>query len=128
MSQENVGIVREVWNAYSRGDLDRIGELSDPYVVMITVEDGPMYGFAAVRKNYERWNEAWGEHETTVEEVIGNRDRVFVMARFRGRGRTSGVEVESRLYEVYTMRNGMILRVDEFSDRAEALEAAGLRE
>jgi ketosteroid isomerase-like protein len=48
MSQENVGIVREVWNAYSRGDLDRIGELSDPYVVMITVEDGPMYGFAAV--------------------------------------------------------------------------------
>ena len=27
MSQENVEIVREVWNAYSRGDLDRIGEL-----------------------------------------------------------------------------------------------------
>ena len=41
---------------------------------------------------------------------------------------TSGVRVEQRLYEVYTLRTGRILRVDEFSDRAEALEAVGLRE
>ena len=128
MPQENVEVVREVWNAYSRADFDRIGEFSDPHVVMITVEDGPLYGFAAVRENYERWKEAWEGFETTAEEVIGNGDRVFVMGRFRGRGRASGVEVESRLYEVYTMRNGKILRVDEFSDRAEALEAVGLRE
>jgi ketosteroid isomerase-like protein len=44
MSQENVEVVREIWDAYSRGDFDRIREHSDPAVVMITVEEGPLYG------------------------------------------------------------------------------------
>ena len=128
MSQENVEVVREVWDAYSRGDFDRIMEFSDPHVVMITLEEGAVYGSNAVRENYRRWKETWAEAETTVEEVIGAGDRVFVMARFRGRGQASAIEVEARLYEVYTMRDGTILRVDEFHEREQALEAAGLRE
>jgi ketosteroid isomerase-like protein len=129
MSQENVEIVRELWDAYSRGDFDRVIGLSDPYVVLVSLEEGPLYGPDAVRANYARWREAWEEEpDTTVEEVIGNGDHVFVIACFQGRGRGSGVRVKQRLYEVYTLRNGRILRVDEFSDRAEALEAVGLRE
>jgi len=129
MSQENVEIVRELWEAYSRGDIDRVIALSDPYVVLVTLEEGPLYGPDAVRANYARWMEAWREEpETTVEEVIGNGDHVVVIACFRGRGRGSGVRVAERLYEVYTLRNGRVLRVDEFSDRDQALEAAGLRE
>ena len=64
-------VVREVWDAYARGDLDDIMQFSDPHVVMITLEDGALYGFDAVRKNYERWQEAWSDAETTVEEVTG---------------------------------------------------------
>ena len=128
MSQENVEVVREIWDAYSRGDFDHIRALSDPNVVMITVEEGPLYGIEAVRKNHERWKEAWEEPDTTVEEVIGAGDHVFVMARFRARGRASGVEVEARLFEVYTMRNRKVVRVEEFSEREEPLEAAGLSE
>ena len=129
MSQENVEVVRELWEAYSRGDIDRVIALSDPYVVLVTLEEGPLYGPEAVRANYARWMEAWREEpETTVEEVIGNGDHVVVIACFRGRGRGSGVRIAERLYEVYTLRNGKVLRVDEFSDRDQALEAAGLRE
>ena len=51
-----------------------------------------------------------------------------MIAYFQARGRSSGVRVEERLYEVYTLRNGRILRFDEFSDRDAALEALGLRE
>jgi ketosteroid isomerase-like protein len=129
MSQENVEVVRELWDAYSRGDIDRVIALSDPYVVLVTLEEGPLYGPDAIRANYARWMEAWEEEpETTVDEVIGTGDHVLVIACFQGRGRGSGVRVEQRLYEVYTLRNGSILRVDEFSDRATALEAVGLRE
>jgi ketosteroid isomerase-like protein len=129
MSRENVEIVRELWEAYSRGDIERVIALSDPYVVLVTLEEGPLYGPDAVRANYARWMEAWREEpETTVEEVIGNGDHVVVIACFRGRGRGSGVRVAERLYEVYTLRNGRVLRVDEFSDRDQALEAVGLSE
>jgi ketosteroid isomerase-like protein len=128
MSEENVEVVREIWDAYSRGDFDQIRAHSDPAVEMITVEEGPLYGIEAVRKNHERWWEAWENSETAVEEVIGVGDRVFVMARFRGRGRASGAEVEGRHFEVYTVRDRKVIRVEEFSERGEALEAAGLRE
>jgi hypothetical protein len=50
------------------------------------------------------------------------------MARFRGRGRASGAEVEGRHFEVYTVRDRKVIRVEEFSERGEALEAAGLSE
>jgi ketosteroid isomerase-like protein len=128
MSQENVEVVREIWDAYSRGDFDQIQAHSDPAVVMITLEDGALYGIEAVRKNHERWWETWESSETAVEEVIGVGDRVFVMARFRGRGRASGAEVQGRHFEVYTVRDRKVIRVEEFSERGEALEAAGLRE
>jgi ketosteroid isomerase-like protein len=128
MSQKNVEVVRELWDAYSRGDFDQVLALSDPYVVMVSLEEGALYGPDAIRKNYERWREAWEKPETVVEEVIDTGDQVVVIARFHGRGRASGVTVEQRLYEVYTLRNGKILRVDEFSERAEALAAAGLSE
>ena len=59
MSQENVEVVREVWDAYSRGDYDRIAGFHDPHIVVITLEDGVLYGNDAVLANYKRWNEAW---------------------------------------------------------------------
>ena len=87
-----------------------------------------MYGNDDVLVNYARWNEAWEGTETTIEEVIGHGDRVFLAARFHARGRASGVEVGTRLYEVFTLRDGKVLRIDEYEHRADALEAAGLSE
>ena len=121
-------IVREAWDAYSRGDYDRIAGFHDPHIVVVTLEDGVVYGNDAVLVNYERWSEAWEWAETTLEEVIGHGDRVFLAARFQARGRGSGVEIDNRLYEVFTLRDGKVLRIDEYEHRAEALEAAGLSE
>jgi ketosteroid isomerase-like protein len=128
MSEENVKTVREIWDAYSRGDYDRVAGFHDPDIVVATLEDGVVYGNDAVLANYKRWNEAWEKAETTLEEVIGHRDRVFLAVRFRARGRASEVEVDTRWYEVWMLRDGKVLRIDEYDDRAEALEAAGLSE
>jgi ketosteroid isomerase-like protein len=68
------------------------------------------------------------ELETIAEEFIDGGDRVVVAIYFRGRGRRSGIEIDTRLYEIYFLREEKIVRVQEFTDRAEALEAAGLSE
>ena len=60
--------------------------------------------------------------------MIGHGDRVFLAVRFQGRGRASGIEIDTRLYEVFMLRDGKVLRIDEYEERAEALEAAGLSE
>jgi ketosteroid isomerase-like protein len=53
---------------------------------------------------------------------------VLVEAIEVARGLMSGAEVRSTNYELLTIRDGMIVRIREFYDEREALEAAGLRE
>jgi ketosteroid isomerase-like protein len=45
-----------------------------------------------------------------------------------GRGQGSGIEIDGRYFNVLTVRNGKIVRKVEFTQRSDALEAAGLRE
>jgi ketosteroid isomerase-like protein len=45
-----------------------------------------------------------------------------------GRGRGSGVEVRLPTFHVFTLRDGKVTRHRSYSDRTEALEAAGLQE
>ena len=81
-----------------------------------------------MRDDWERWSSAFEELRVTFEEIIDAGDQVVVVAHHKGRGRGSGINVDARFYEVYTLREGKVSRVDEYTERAEALEAAGLRE
>ena len=45
--------------------------------------------------------------------------------RFRGR---EGIEIDRELPTLYAFRDGLIVRIDGFTDQAEAFEAAGLSE
>jgi ketosteroid isomerase-like protein len=127
VSQENVEIVRQAFELKVRG---RGGDAElaafHPDVVITSVEEGPSHGLSAIRDNFERWASVWDRLDTTAEEFVDAGDRVLVTARHRARGRGSGVEVDAYFHEVYTLRDGKIIRVDEFSERREALEAAGL--
>jgi ketosteroid isomerase-like protein len=130
MSQENVEIVRRAfaYEIYGVGDRAEAEAIFDPDVVINPTEEGPSYGLDAIRDNIEQWKGAWEELEVTTEEFIDAGDRVLVTAHHRGRGRESGIEVDTRFYLVYSLRNGKVVRSDEYADRAEALEAAGVRE
>jgi ketosteroid isomerase-like protein len=129
MSQENVEIVRRAFQymASGRGGSEVLASF-DPNVVMKPVETGATSGVNAIRGNFERWQSTFDELEVTVEEIIDAGGRVVHTAHWRGRGRGSGIKVDARYYEVYTLRDGKIIRVDEYTERAEALEAAGLSE
>jgi hypothetical protein len=64
-----------------------------------------------------------------VEELIDAGDQVLVLIRFGGRGKMSGAEVEVLVWNLWTFREGESVRwTYSGEDRAEALEAAGLRE
>ena len=64
------------------------------------------------------------EHEELIDRPG---DRVLAVERWVFRGR-DGIELELELPNLYTFRDGLIVRIDGFTDKAEALEAAGLRE
>jgi ketosteroid isomerase-like protein len=130
MSQGNVEIVRRAfaYEIHGVGDRAEAEEIFDPNVVMNPSDEGPSYGFDAMRADYERWASVFEELSVTIEEIIDAGDQIVVVAHHEGRGRKSGVKVDTRFYEVYTVHEGKVSRVDEFTERAEALEAAGLQE
>jgi ketosteroid isomerase-like protein len=65
----------------------------------------------------------------SLDEVLHEGDNVVVVAELlRGRGRGSGVEVEMRVFSAYWFENGKLRRRAAFTERKDALEAAGLRE
>jgi ketosteroid isomerase-like protein len=128
MSQENVEIVRRLFDTYRRGDHAEAVACLAPDVVYEVGQEVPAQGRDAVRAMWKRWESDWEELETIPKEFIDAGDHVVVVVHYSGRGRGSGIEFDARTFEVYTLRDGQCVRKLEVNERSEALEAAGLRE
>jgi ketosteroid isomerase-like protein len=108
-------------------DPDELLAYVDPDIVWNPVEESSAHGLEAVRASTARWKSEWDDYELIPEEFVEVGERVVATVRFRARGRASGIEVDARLYDVFTLRDGKIVRMDQFTEQSEALEAAGLR-
>jgi ketosteroid isomerase-like protein len=128
MSEENVEIAQGFLQACASGDLDGALAHADPKIVWNPTQEGQAEGITAVRDTMERWEDSFEDLELTYEETIDVGDRVLLRTHVSGRGRGSGVEVNTRSYMLWTLQGSKVVRMDEFTERADALEAAGLRE
>jgi hypothetical protein len=61
-------------------------------------------------------------------EVREAGDKVMFSFRWRATGKVSGIETTSEWIAVDTLRDGVVVRMQIFSERDQALEAAGLSE
>jgi ketosteroid isomerase-like protein len=134
MSQENVELVRRYYEAFGQGGLDRCEEFwSDdlehrPDTGGID-DTGPIRGKQAMRRHIGDWIDTFDEFWWEALELIdAGEDTVVAVERFGGRAKLSGVETNQTSGVVLTLRDGKIARCREYATRAEALEAAGVRE
>jgi ketosteroid isomerase-like protein len=73
--------------------------------------------------------EPWASLRWELEELIElEADWVLTVSEFRTRGHGSGVEVNARGASIWTIRDGEAAAVKLYQSKAEALEAARLRE
>ena len=133
MSQENVEVVRAAYDAFERGDLETVSQLHDPSIEWHTSVEDPdaaiHRGPAAVRHYFEGYLETFPGLRADLEQCVeAPGDRVLAATHYRGRARASGMDMDWRQWLLYTVDDGLIVRVDEYFDREVALEAAGLAE
>jgi uncharacterized protein len=77
---------------------------------------------------YRAYAEMWESYSLKAERFVPVGDSVVAEARISGRTRTGGVHLEQKVAAVYTIEDGRIRRIEEFSDVASAhAAAAGLR-
>ena len=101
MSQENVEIVREAFEASLGGDQERMAQLVDPEVefhgTVGGLQEGQVaHGQSEIDQTFESQDlEAWEERRLEAEEFIDAGDAVVVLLHEHRRGRGSGVELET---------------------------------
>ncbi|MDX6584045.1 MAG: uncharacterized protein QOI10_3229 [Solirubrobacterales bacterium] len=134
MSQENVEILRGAYEALSRGQVDAALQICDPDIECHLPEGGintgTLRGRQALRAFLEGWIDALESFRFEPQQFFDGGDQVVVVLRVRGRGRSSGLEVDVRPAHLWTMRSGKGVRVQAFPEREQkaALKAAGLSE
>jgi len=119
MSQANVEIVR----SFLAADVDEALRYADPGIVWNPIEELPSRGHDAVRASLAHWKAEWDDYRLVPEEFVDMGERVVVTVRVEGRGRGSGVSIDARFYDVYSLRDGRIVRMDQFTERSEAVAA-----
>jgi ketosteroid isomerase-like protein len=138
MASENVEIVRRFNDAINLHDLSAgippgLYELLDPDAELDLSRNVFNPAVYHGRSGVERWRRAvldvWESFHGELEELIDAGDKVVTQVLIRGRGRESGVDVEMRVFQVWTVRDSKVVRVvGGYRDRAEALEDAGLKQ
>jgi ketosteroid isomerase-like protein len=83
-------------------------------------------GIDAVMADIRSQGEAWEERRIEPVEVIETGDGAVVFVDLYVRGKASGAPALVKGAHVITVRDGLIVRVQAFIDRDEALRAAGV--
>jgi ketosteroid isomerase-like protein len=131
MPAQNVDIVQTMLSAFNRGDFGAFLDMCHPNVewdLSRRLIDPEIYrGRDGIQKFFEQQDEAWAEApKMEAERLIDAGDNVVAFVRVHGRGRGSGVEVGTRIAQLWTIQEGKAIRLVYYGDRDEALEAAGL--
>jgi ketosteroid isomerase-like protein len=126
----NVEIVREAIAAWPRGDRDAIlglmAEDCELFPLRAQLEGTSYRGHEGARRFWDDLHADWEGLELPIDDVREVGDTVVIIGRVVARGRTSGVDLDVPIGQVWELRDGEVTRMHSFSDPADALRAAGL--
>jgi ketosteroid isomerase-like protein len=135
MSEENVQLARNGYEALAAGDLDRVLEIIDPEIVIEVHTGRPdlpesetLRGHAGFRENIEGLAEVFEGMEVTPEVFIDLGEHLVVQIHTVGQGRASGIVIENRVTHIWTIRDEKATRFQVFATRQAALDELGLTE
>jgi ketosteroid isomerase-like protein len=132
-------IMRQGCEAANRRDFELLFVFFDPEIELELAES-PFGGFVppdlpgvnrghhAYLRVWEAMIEAMEDFRIELEEVIDFGDRLLTPGRFMGHGSASGAPFTQPVFQVFTLRRGLVIRQEDFADRERALEAVGLQE
>jgi len=127
MSQENVEIIRR---ARERDPGDP--EFFSPDVVYrpiaIWADSQECRGLDELRRFHEDIAEMFAGLRLDNESYHDYGDAVSVRVEFSGTARASGVPITGKVFVVYWLRDNVIVRVEDYTERVDVLQAVGLAE
>jgi ketosteroid isomerase-like protein len=127
MSEENVERARAGIAAYNRGDLTAMLATYDREVEFVTLLLGNHRGRDVLERLATENRESLSGYRYEIDELIDGGDTVIAVVHVRGSGRVSELELDNTIAFSLTFRDGLVIRQQTFRNKAEAIEATGLR-
>jgi ketosteroid isomerase-like protein len=125
--------LREAYGALNRGEWDRSGEFMHDEITWNFVEgsapDAPqtLTGRSQIVDFWDSFFTAWDEWEMLPRDFAeAPSGEILVSVHFHARGTGSGFPMELDFWQVIAMRDGLILRADNYLSRDHAQKACGL--
>jgi ketosteroid isomerase-like protein len=124
VASDNVEVVRELIDAWNRRDLEAALARLHPQCELRPVESIRIVrGHDEFAAGFHEWFETFENFSVDPQDVNVDGDRVLVDVTQRARGKGSGVEVEQRFHQLFELRDGLVVRFEEFTNEADALRA-----
>jgi ketosteroid isomerase-like protein len=126
---QNAEIVRKVFAAFSRRDLDALLALCDPEIVFVPPtgrlagRDEPYRGHEGLRRYLADVARVWQELRSEPDEYIEIDDRVLCTGRVYAWG--VGRVIDAPAGWVWRLRDGLVVEGRVYETRRAAYEAAG---
>jgi ketosteroid isomerase-like protein len=132
MSEENVEVVRSIYEAAKRRDWDTAFRYQHPDVELATpprgIDAGTFRGREEIQGFWEELRSAFEAMSGETERLVDSGDQVVAIVRMRMTPKGTSAEIEIRNGQLWTFRDGKVASIRIFPEPEKALEAAGLRE
>jgi uncharacterized protein len=132
MSAENVDIIRRGYEHFLATGEPAV-QFMDPGFVwdMSTFRGWPerrrYEGIEGMREFVADWTDAWEDWRLEVEELLDAGDEVVAIVRQSGRSKATGLPVDMRFAQIWTLAGGKETYMRMYADPDEALRVVGLR-
>ena len=125
-------IVRALYEAFGKGDLPAVLGTFDPQIEWREAENflyadrNPYVGPQAVAQGvFQRIASDVKDFAVVPERYVEGADTVVVEGRYKGTMNATGVSVDAQFAHVWELRNGRIVRFQQYTDTRQWEQAAG---
>jgi ketosteroid isomerase-like protein len=129
VAKTNVDLVRRGFETLNQGGVEallpfihRDFEVTTP--AGLAAEPDTYRGPEGIRRYFESFYEAMDRVEFAADEFIAVGERTVVAMTLRARGRTTGIETEQHVVQIWELKDGQAIRVRVFATLGEAISAA----
>jgi len=133
VAQDNIAVMRAGFEALNSGEEARILAFAHPDFEAVvppelSTEPDTYRGHDGIRRYFKLFDDAMEGVRFEAERLWEAGDSVVAVVRLTARGKTTGIRVEQRIAQVWTIRDGRAIRAQTFPELSEALAEAGLDE
>jgi ketosteroid isomerase-like protein len=130
MTHNNLNVVRSIYDALGKGDVQNVMASMDPNIVWNEADnfpyaDGnPYVGPEAVADGvFKRLASEWEYFDVNVESMLDAGDSIVALGHYQGKNKSTSEEIDAQFAHVWKIRDGKAATFQQYTDTAQVRNA-----